>query len=139
MEKQKDGELKNKGIDFRRDPEDFAARYSNNAYFESTIWDLKITFGQTDIALGPNVIIQHTAITLPWSYAKILWYLLHSQIVAHEAEYGHIPVPEKILNPPLETIPEEMAKNVKHPKEQVAAIQKIWKAFIAANPEILGS
>lgn len=129
-------ENEKKPIDFRRDPEDYATRYANNASFESTVWDVKITFGQTDVSQGPNVIIQHTAITLPWSYLKIFCYLLQSQVAAQEAEYGHIPVPQKILNPPLESLPEEIAKTVKHPKEQVAAIQELWKAFVAANPEI---
>jgi hypothetical protein len=125
-----------KPIDYRRDPEDFATRYANNAHFESTVWDMKMTFGQTDVTQGPNVIIQHTAVTLPWSYVKIFCYLLQAQIAGQEAEYGHIPVPQKILSPPLEVLPEEIAKTVKHPKEQVAAIHKVWKAFVAANPEL---
>jgi hypothetical protein len=125
-----------KPVDPRRDPEDFATRYANNALFESTVWDLKITFGQTDIVQGPNVIIQHTAITLPWNYVKIFSYLIQAQIAAQEAEYGHITVPSNILNPPLEKLPDEIAAMAKHPKEQVAAIQKLWKEFLAANPEL---
>ncbi len=124
-----------KPIDARRDPEDFATRYANNALFESTIWDLKITFGQTDIVQGPNVVVQHTAITIPWNYAKIFAYLIQAQIAAQEAEFGHIPVPSNILNAPLDKLPDEMAATVKHPKEQVAAIQKLWKEFLADNPE----
>jgi|ERR1019366_1011999 hypothetical protein len=123
-------------VDFRRDPEDFAVRYANNAAFESTIWDIKITFGQTDISLGPNVVIQHTAITIPWPYAKVLSYLLQSQIAAREAEDGHIPFPKNILVPPLDKIPDETAATFKHPDEQVAAVQKVWKAFVADNPEL---
>jgi hypothetical protein len=136
MEKHKDEAPAKKPIEFRRDPEDFATRYANNAYFESTIWDMKIMFGQTDVTQGQNVIIQHTAITLPWPYLKIFSYVLQTQIAAQEAEFGHISVPQNILTPPLEVLPEEIAKTVKHPKEQVAAIQKIWKEFIAANPEL---
>jgi hypothetical protein len=125
-----------KPIDARRDPEDFATRYANNALFEPTVWDLKITFGQTDVAQGPNIIVQHTAITLPWTYVKIFSYLLEAQIVAQEAEHGHIPVPANILNQPLDQLPDEMAAAMKHPKEQVAAIQKLWKEFLTANPEL---
>lgn len=125
-----------KPLDARRDPEDFATRYANNALFESTIWDLKITFGQTDIAQGQNVVIQHTAITIPWNFAKIFSYLLQTQIAAQEAEFGHIPVSPNILNPPLEKLPEDVAAMVRHPKEQVAVIQKLWKEFLSANPEV---
>ena len=58
---------------------------------------MKMTFGQTDVAQGPNVIIQHTAITIPWSYAKIFLYLLQVNVAAHEAEVGHVNVPKNIL------------------------------------------
>ncbi len=129
-------ENEKKPVEFRRDPEDYATRYANNAYMEATIWDLKIIFGQTDIALGPNIVVQHTAITMPWPYVKIFSYLLQSQIVAREAEDGHIPCPTTILIPPPEKIPEEAAANFKHPDEQVAAIKKLWKAFVHANPEL---
>lgn len=125
-----------KPLEPRRDPEDFATRYANNALFETTFWDLKITFGQTDLVQGSNVVIQHTAITLPWNFAKIFSYLLQTQIAAQEAEYGHITVPSHILNAPLEKFPDEVAALIKHPKEQVAAIQKLWKEFLAANPEL---
>jgi hypothetical protein len=96
---------------------------------------MKITFGQTDLTQGPNVIIQHTAITIPWPYVKIFLYLLQVNIVAHEAEVGHVAVPASILGaPPPEVSAADMAR-LKHPKEGMAAVQKLWKEFIAANPE----
>ncbi len=125
-----------KPIDARRDPEDFATRYANNALFEGTVWDLKITFGQTDISQGSNVIVQHTAITMPWNYVKIFSYLIQAQLAAQEAEYGHITVPSNILNPPVDKLSDELSATAKHPKEQVAAIKKLWEDFLAANPEL---
>jgi hypothetical protein len=129
-------ENEKKLIDYRRDPEDFATRYANNANVETSVWDMKLTFGQTDLALGPSVIVQHTAITIPWSYAKIFVYLLQANIAAREAEAGHIDVPTKILMPPPEAPTEEMRAGLKHPKEGHAAVQKVWEEFIAANPEL---
>jgi hypothetical protein len=123
-----------KGVEFRRD-EDFFTGYANNAYFEGTIWDLKIYFGQTDIVQGPNVVVQHTAITLPWNYAKIFCYVLQTQIAAREAEDGRISVPKHIVPVPPSELPKEAA-NLKHPKEGLEAIQKLWKEFVAANPEL---
>ena len=50
-------------LDLRRD-EEFASLYANNVQLESSVWDLKIMFGQLDQAKGPNVINQHTAMTM---------------------------------------------------------------------------
>jgi len=129
-------DIEKKPAEYRRDPEDFATLYANNAVFESTFWDLKITFGQTDVALGPNIVIQHTAMTMPWPYIKILAYLLQVQIAAREAEDGHINVPTNILPPPPDEASEELIATAKHPNEQLAAIHKLWKAFLSANPEM---
>ena len=121
--------------EFRRD-EDLVVRYANNAQFESSTWDLKMTFGQTDLSIGPNVVVQHTAMTLPWPYVKIFSYLLSTQIAAHESENGRIPVPTHILSPPPDSLPEGMAAGLKHPEEGLARIKKIWKEFVEANPEL---
>jgi hypothetical protein len=129
-------ENEKKPIEFRRDTEDFATRYANNASLEASVWDMKITFGQTDLALGPNIIVQHTAITIPWPYVKILVYLLQANIAAKEAEAGRIEVPRNILGPPAEAPSQEMLDNLKHPKEGVAAVHKVWAEFVAANPEL---
>lgn len=121
-------------IDFRRE-EDFTSLYANNAYFESTSWDLKITFGQVDISAGDNVVAQHTAITMPWPYVKIFAYLLQTHLAAREAEDGRLVVPRNMILPPPE-LPKDVADKLKHPKEGVAAMQKLWDDFVAANPEV---
>jgi hypothetical protein len=138
MEKAKEQskeELKKTPPEFRRD-EDFIVRYANNAQFEVSSWDLKITFGQTDLAIGPNVVVQHTAMTMPWPYVKVFSYLFQVQVAAHEAENGHIEVPHSILNAPPPSLSEEVAATLKHPKEGLEAIKKLWKEFVAANPEL---
>jgi len=129
-------ENEKKPIEYRRDPEDFATRYANNVHLESSVWDMKITFGQTDLMLGPNIIVQHTAITIPWPYAKIFLYLLQTTIAAQEAEVGHIDVPANILAPPFEAPNQEMLDRLKHPKEGLAAVHKVWEEFVTANPEM---
>ena len=122
------------GIDYRRDQE-FLIRYANNTYLESTVWDCKITFGQTDLAEGKNVVVQHTAITLPWPYVKLFIYLLQTHLASREAEDGRIPVTKGMIAPPPTQMPKEYEGKLKHPKEALDAVQKLWKEFIAVNPE----
>lgn len=121
--------------EFRRD-EEFVGRYANNAQFEGTSWDLKIVFGQTELSVGPNVVLQHTAMTLPWNYAKIFCYLLSAQVAAHEAENGRVLVPRNILGPPPDSIPEGLSTGLQHPEEQLEAVKKLWREFVDANPEL---
>ena len=64
--------------------EDFASLYSNNVYFESSEWDLKMIFGQLNQV--ESVIEQHSAITMPWSEAKITAYYLLVNVIFREAK-----------------------------------------------------
>jgi hypothetical protein len=73
---------------------------------------------------------------MPWPYVKVFSYLFQVQVAAHESENGHIKVPRNILNPPPSSLPEEVAATLKNPKEGLEAIQKLWKEFVAANPEL---
>lgn len=133
--KEETKEAPKKPAEYRRD-EDFVVRYANNALLEPTVWDLKITFGQTDLSIGPNVVTQHTAMTLPWPYLKIFSYLLSTNIAAQEAENGRIKVPLNILGPPPDSLPEGIGLGLKHAKEGLEAVKKIWKEFLDANPEL---
>ena len=123
------------GILFKHD-EDFLNRYANNVFLESTFWDLKITFGQTDSSAGPNGVIQHTAITLPWGYAKVLSYILQLHLAGREVEDGRIPLPKGILAPPPTEPSKEQMDSMKHPKEWLATMHKMWNEFVTANPEL---
>jgi hypothetical protein len=122
-------------IQYHKD-EEFIYRYANNVQIEATSWDIKINFGQTETQLGPNTVIQHTAITLPWPYLKIFSYLLQTQLAAREAEEGRILVPRNIVREPLTEVPKELADKLKHPKEGIAAVRELWEKFVAANPEL---
>jgi hypothetical protein len=121
-------------IDYKKD-EDFLVRYANNSHLEASTWDLKITFGQTDQTQGQNAVVQHTSITIPWPYAKIFAYMLQAQIVAKECEDGHIAAPANIISPPLQELPDDVRRRLKHPQEGIAAINKLWQKFLEENPE----
>jgi len=115
---------------------DFTFRYSNNVQYEPSIWDLKLTFGQTDQTTTPPTVIQHTAITLSWPEVKVLAYFLRSCLAGHEAQIGKIVmVPDTIL-----PIPEEPPQTIS-PSQRAAwknvfdAMNKIYDEFMRENPE----
>jgi hypothetical protein len=98
--------------------DDFIARYANYSHIESSLWDSKILFGQTDQVLGNTVPI-HSAVTLPWPQLKVLTYFLSLHLAAHENDNGRIKIPPGII--PL-VAPD-------------AVFRKLYEQFIAANPE----
>src|SRR5580704_9847036 len=83
-----------------RTTDDFVARYANNTYFEASLFDLKLIFGQSDQKAGPNVVNQHTSITLPWPQVKIALYFLNNQLAGYEAVHGRIVVEHGIVPAP---------------------------------------
>jgi hypothetical protein len=92
-------------IELKRD-EDYTSLYANNVRFESSVWDLKLIFGELDQSEGKEVIEQHTAITLPWAQAKLLMHFLNVQIAAHELTFGKIPIPPSVVPQELSVTPE---------------------------------
>lgn len=117
-----------RGIENQR-REDFAEFYANNSQVLSSVWDLRLVFGQLDQSQGPNTIVQHSAVTLPWPQAKVMLYFLQMHLASHEAEHGKIIVPKGI-------IPEfpKPQKGKDHEKT-LAVLRKLYEDFIAANPE----
>jgi hypothetical protein len=90
-------------LQFKRD-EDFESLYANNVRFESSVWDLKLIFGQLDQSTGQEVIELHTAMTIPWTTAKLMLYYLQLNIVVHELENGKIRINPRVypmMPPPL--------------------------------------
>jgi hypothetical protein len=77
--------------------DEFVSTYANNVFFEQTVWDLKIIFGELDQSEG--VVDQHTGVTVPWTIAKLTLYYLATQIAGHEIVNGKIPLPQVILPP----------------------------------------
>jgi hypothetical protein len=75
--------------------------YANNSRFETSVWDLKILFGQLDQHAGTSGIDWHTAVTMPWMQAKVFAYYLLLNIAIHEAaESGFIKVHPNV-HPPI--------------------------------------
>jgi hypothetical protein len=102
----------------RKKTDDFTARYANYSHLESSLWDVKIYFGQTDQAAGQNVVPVNAAITLPWPQIKVLSYFLQIHLAGYELENGRIKIPAGII-----------------PPTDVPAFLDIYEKFIAINPE----
>jgi hypothetical protein len=97
---------------------DFVNRYANYSHIESSVWDSKIIFGQTDLPMG-NTVPVHTAVTLPWPQLKVLSYFLSVHIAGYEADNGRIKVPSGIIP----TLP------------PTSPFWKLYEEFMATNPE----
>jgi hypothetical protein len=82
--------------EFKRD-EDFTTLYANNTQFESSVWDLKIIFGQLDQMKKPAVIQQHTAMTLSWPSAKIAAYYLLVNVILYQQVSGPVQLRADII------------------------------------------
>jgi hypothetical protein len=98
---------------------DFIARYANYCHLESSLWDIRINFGQTDQSLGANTVPINTAVTLPWPQLKVLSYFLRVHLAGYEADNGRIKIPPGIVPEPSPT----------------AVFREIYDEFIATNPE----
>ena len=90
--------------------EEFYEGYANSVYYESSTWDLKLIFGQLDQSEGKVKVVQHSAITVPWTQAKLMIYWLNGQVKAHEIANGKIDIPDSIIPPPLPALTEDLKK-----------------------------
>jgi len=106
--------------------------YANNVYYESSAWDLKLIFGQLDQRDGKIKIIQHSAITLPWSLVKIMTYWLRGQVEAHEAMNGKIRIP-------LAVIPQALPPLTEENKKSDVNAETIYKIFNRLREEFVSS
>jgi len=91
--------------------EEMTADYANNTMFESTIWDLKLIFGE--FSQRPNSVEWHTSITVPWAQAKLMIYYLQANVAAYEINTGKIKMADQVLPPEW---PAPSAKQTKDPK-----------------------
>ena len=82
-----------------RGSDELRTGYANNVFIEESVWDLKILFGQLEQHTGRAEVRWHSAMTLPWSQAKILSYLLDAFIATYETTNGEIHVPEAVRPP----------------------------------------
>jgi hypothetical protein len=81
--------------------DDLANDYANNVAYESTIWDLKLIFGE--YSDHDKSVEWHTSITIPWAQAKLMHYYLAINIESFESQHGKIHVP--LLPPEPEAPP----------------------------------
>jgi hypothetical protein len=123
-------------IDYRTS-EDFIVRYANNTYFEPSLYDLRLIFGQLDQKLGTNVVTQHTSITLPWPQVKVALYFLANQLAAYEAGHGRVVIEHGIIPPVSEQAPKDVSGVPQEMVEKVWAIlRKAYEKFMKENPEV---
>jgi hypothetical protein len=76
---------------------DFESVYANNSFFEPSVWDLKVIFGQLEQHGGKTKVDWHTAVTMPWTAAKIFVYFLRINIMIHEVRNGPIKIARSVI------------------------------------------
>jgi probable addiction module antidote protein len=114
--------------------EEFSEYYANNALLESSLWDLKLIFGQLDQQTPGNVVVQYCSTTMPWAQAKVLHYFLGVHLAAHEVHNGRVQIPSGIIPPiPDKTMPD--FESDPKGRETHDAFKALYDDFIAANPE----
>jgi hypothetical protein len=91
--------------------EDFFSAYANNIKLESTVYDLRLVFGETDLSSGTEITKQHTAITLPWPLVKVALYYLQVNLAVHELTVGKVIVPPTQIPVPASEVPPAMAND----------------------------
>ncbi|MGO8788129.1 MAG: DUF3467 domain-containing protein [Terriglobia bacterium] len=123
-------------IEHRRLPdEDFWEGYANNVLMEPNVWDLKLIFGQLDQRQGPNVVVQHTAITLPWNQVKVLLYLLKLNVDIYEMLNGKISFPKGIIRPPVPPTDDQLAE-MPRATEVFEYAKKSFEKLLSETPEL---
>lgn len=114
--------------------EDFSSLYANNVRFESSIWGLRMVFGELDQSAeeGKQVVEFHTAISVPWIQVKLMIFYLQCHLISHELETEKVKVPGGVVPPELPVLTKEQENNpiLKATLEQY---RKIRDEFIAAN------
>ena len=106
--------------------------YANNVYYEGSAWDLKLIFGQLDQTGGKVRILQHSAITVPWTMAKLMVYWLRGQIEAHELANGKIHMPPAIIPPALPPVTEEQKKQDPNAETVYAIFNRLRDELVAS-------
>ena len=94
--------------------EDLTTDYANSVFFEASVWDLKIVFGEWS---GQTKSVDwHTSMTIPWAQAKLMAYYLAVNVRAHELRMGKIPFPDSMIPPE----PQPLAESEKGDAKAIA-------------------
>jgi hypothetical protein len=117
-------------------PKEIDAVYANNTLFEVSAWDLKIIFGQLDQHAPKTTIDWHTAVTIPWTQARVLEYYLRANAAFYEKKFGPINLPHQ-ARPPAPVEPtEEQIKDDPQATELWQAYKKIYEEmFLKYTPQ----
>lgn len=122
-------------IEYKRLPDDkFFEGYANNVLLESNAWDLRLIFGKIDLAKGANTVVQHSAMTLPWSQIKVGIYFLQYHLAVHEIINGKVNVPKGVISPPVPPTEDE-EKEDPRTRKAFEALKELFRQFSEANPE----
>ncbi len=113
--------------------EEFIEAYANNVRFESTVVDLKLIFGQSDLHTGSEVVEQHTAITVPWALAKMMIYYLAVNVIAQESQNGQITIPPIHLPPAIEPPTDEQSKQLIDAEKLHAQLKDLRDRFLSGK------
>jgi hypothetical protein len=116
-----------------RHGDDFESLYANNVQFESSVWDLKLLFGQLDQAKSGVEVEQHTAITLPWYQAKIAAYYFLVNVIINQEEQGRIALPARVVPPRPNPNAPEVSTSAKIAVEYLAWVHD---QFFGSEPYI---
>jgi hypothetical protein len=100
-----------KNPDAKRFFDELTTDYANNVAFESTVWDLKLIFGE--YSDRDKSVEWHTSLTIPWAQAKLMQYYLQINIEIHERQHGQISVPNSMLPPEPSPPPNPNDPNMK--------------------------
>src|SRR5712692_7318013 len=97
MEDEKITQAIKRGLPFEL-AEDFRSRYANNVFYETSVFDIKLDFGEVMQLPGQDPYIeQHTSITLSWLEAKLAVLFLAVNVATQEKRFGTIPIPEGLI------------------------------------------
>jgi hypothetical protein len=113
--------------------DDFSSAYGNYVFLENSFWDLKLIFGQLDQSVTPPTTEMHTAITIPWTQAKILSYLIKAHVTGYEISNGKIRIPLSVLPPEIPAPTEEQIKAEPKAQEIFDAIKNLRDELAASS------
>ncbi len=113
-----------------RKVEDFTSLYANSIRYESSVWDLKLLFGELDQLTGKEVVELHTSVSIPWMQVKLMVEMLRLNVDAYELEFGKIAVPLRVIPPEIELTPDQAANPIA--KAVIELANKRRAEFIAS-------
>ena len=109
--------------------DEFQDFFANNTLLHSSLWDLRILFGQVDQTLEGGAAVYKASVSIPWPQVKVFVYFLRLHLSGYEARNGRIRIPPGIIP--------EWPSEPQHgePNDEWKVLRQVWESFIAENPE----